>query len=72
MADEKKNPLVTVLRYSELGFVLPAGVVLGYLLGRVLDYWLKTHWIFIAGAIFGAVAGFVSMIRMALDSEHEQ
>ncbi len=72
MPDEKKNPLVTVLRYSELGFILPAAVVLGYIVGRLLDYWLHTHWIYLVGVVFGAVVGFISMVRMALNSEHEE
>jgi F0F1-type ATP synthase assembly protein I len=61
----KPNALVTAARYSEIGFVIPAAVFLGYILGRLLDHWLHTDWIFIAGVIFGAVAGFASMIRMA-------
>lgn len=61
----KPNALVTAARYSEIGFVIPAAVFLGYVLGRVLDHWLHTHWISILGVIFGAVVGFVQMIRMA-------
>jgi len=68
--DEKPdtNPWVAVARYSELGFVIPAAVLLGFLLGKLLDYWLHTTWIFIVGVIFGAVLGFVEMIRMATSS----
>jgi F0F1-type ATP synthase assembly protein I len=69
---EKKNPLVTVIRYSEIGFVLPAAVFLGYLIGTAVDHWLHSKWGVIAGVIFGVVAGFVSMIRMALRSEDEK
>ena len=56
---------MTAARYSEIGFVIPAAVFLGYVLGRALDHWLHTRWIYLAGVIFGAVAGFVGMIRMA-------
>jgi len=59
------NPWVAVARYSELGFIIPAAVLLGFLLGKLLDYWLHTSWIYIVGVIFGAVIGFVEMIRMA-------
>ena len=62
----KPNALVSAARYSEIGFVIPASVFLGYGLGKLLDYWLHTHWLSIAGVIFGAVAGFAQMIRMAL------
>lgn len=61
----KSNGLVTAARYSEIGFIIPAAVFLGYALGRLGDYWLHTHWLSLAGIIFGAVVGFVQMIRMA-------
>jgi F0F1-type ATP synthase assembly protein I len=71
MPDEK-NPLATVARYSEIGFIIPASVLLGYFLGRVADHYLHTHWLFIAGLIFGAVVGFVQMIRVALAYTREK
>ena len=72
MPEDKKNPLVTVIRYSESGFILPAAVLVGYLIGVVLDHWLHTNWIVIAGVVFGVIAGFISMIRMALRTEDEK
>ena len=48
----KPNALVTAARYSEIGFIIPAAVFLGYGLGWLLDRWLHTHWLFIAGVIF--------------------
>jgi ATP synthase protein I len=60
--------ITSAARYSEIGFIIPAAVILGFFLGKLLDYWLHTHWIYLAGLIFGAVAGFVQMIRMALAS----
>jgi F0F1-type ATP synthase assembly protein I len=73
MPRDKQNPLVTIVRYSEIGFILPAAVLLGYLVGTGLDYWFHTKWIVVAGVIFGVISGFISMIRMALrnDEEHE-
>jgi F0F1-type ATP synthase assembly protein I len=61
----KPNALVSAARYSEIGFVIPAAVFLGYGLGWLFDRWLHTHWLYLAGVIFGAVVGFVQMIRMA-------
>ena len=61
----KSNALVSAARYSEIGFIIPAAVFLGYVLGRLGDYWLHTRWIYLAGVIFGAVVGFAQMIRMA-------
>jgi F0F1-type ATP synthase assembly protein I len=64
--EQKKNALAQVARYSEIGFIIPAAVILGYVLGRVLDFYLHTRSLHLVGVIFGAVAGFVQMIRMAL------
>jgi F0F1-type ATP synthase assembly protein I len=65
--DEPKNsnPLVAYARYSEIGFVIPAAVFLGFIIGKGLDHWLHTKWLFLVGLIFGAVVGFIEMIRMA-------
>jgi F0F1-type ATP synthase assembly protein I len=71
---EPRNPsserrlITSAARYSEIGFIIPAAVIMGFFLGKLLDYWLHTHWIYLAGLIFGAVVGFVQMIRMAFGS----
>ena len=69
MADDRRdrksdNAAVIWARYSEIAFIIPAAVVVGLLIGKLLDYWLHTHWLFLVGIIFGAVVGFVQMIRM--------
>jgi len=66
--DPPKNPWASIARYSEIGFIIPAAVLLGFFLGKLLDYWLHTHWLYLVGLIFGAVVGFVQMIRMAATS----
>jgi F0F1-type ATP synthase assembly protein I len=71
MKDEKpekreESPWVVMARYSEIGFMIPAALIVGYLAGLLADHFLHTHWIYLFGIIFGAVAGFVSMIRRAL------
>jgi len=58
-------------RYSNLGFILPAAVVVGYLIGAALDHWLKTSWITTAGVLAGCVAGFVELIRSAVRASKE-
>lgn len=63
-SDKSDNPAVVWARYSEIAFIIPAAVVVGLLLGKLLDYWLNTHWLFLVGIIFGAIVGFVQMIRM--------
>lgn len=61
-----KDPIVSLARYSEIGFIIPAAVLLGFFLGKLLDYWLHTKWLYLGGLLFGAVVGFTQMIRMAL------
>ena len=73
MPDDPKPPderklISSAARYSEIGFIIPAAVILGLFLGKLLDYWLHTHWLYLAGLIFGAVVGFVQMIRTATAS----
>ena len=50
-------------RYSQIAFIIPAAVVVGLLVGKLLDYWFHTHWLFLAGVIVGAIAGFIDLIR---------
>jgi len=59
----KESTAVIWARYSHIAFVIPAGVVVGLLVGKLLDYWFHTHWIFLAGIIVGAIGGFVDIIR---------
>ena len=69
---EKKDPLVALARYSEIGFIIPAAVLLGFFLGKLLDYWLQTKWLHVVGLVFGAVVGFTQMIRMAMSSSKDE
>jgi F0F1-type ATP synthase assembly protein I len=69
---DKKNPWVSVARYSEIGFIIPAAIAVGYVGGAVLDHWLRTTWISVAGLIFGAISGFVQMVRMAIGTLKEK
>jgi F0F1-type ATP synthase assembly protein I len=68
---EKKDPLVALARYSEIGFIIPAVVLVGFFLGKLLDYWLHTKWLYLVGLLFGAVLGFTQMIRMAMSSSKD-
>ncbi|HKS73633.1 MAG TPA: AtpZ/AtpI family protein [Terriglobales bacterium] len=75
MADDdphSKNAWVTVARYSEIGFIIPAAIGVGYIGGALLDHWLHKDWLPIAGLIFGAIAGFVQMVRMAMQTLKEK
>ena len=69
---QQESPWVMVARYSEIGFMIPAAVLVGYFLGLAADHFLHTHWIYLVGIIFGSIAGFVSMIRRALQSSKDE
>ncbi len=70
MADEnpKRNESAAAIwaRYSQIAFVIPAAVVVGLLLGKLLDHWLHTRWLFLVGIIIGSIAGFVDVIRTVI------
>jgi F0F1-type ATP synthase assembly protein I len=64
--DSKETFWILVGRYSQLAFVLPAALVVGWLLGTALDHWLHTTWLYLLGIILGIAAGFIELIRTAL------
>jgi len=72
MSDEQddrktfQSAAIAWARYSEIAFIIPAAVVVGLLLGKLGDYLFHTHWLTITGIIFGAVVGFIQLIRMVL------
>jgi F0F1-type ATP synthase assembly protein I len=68
---DKKDPLVSLARYSEIGFIIPAAVLLGFFLGKLLDHWLHTKWLYLVGLLFGAVVGFWQMILMATSASKD-
>ena len=49
----------------QLAIILPAACVIGWFLGSLMDRWLHQQWIYIAGIVVGAIAGFVQMYRVA-------
>ncbi len=69
--DERKS-WATLSRYWEIGFIIPSAIFVGFILGKLLDHWLHTRWITIAGVCLGIVAGFVEMIRMAIAATREK
>ena len=62
-SDQKTSFWVQMARYSQLAFIFPAAVVVGWLIGSALDRWLHTTWLYIAGLLLGIAAGFVELIR---------
>jgi F0F1-type ATP synthase assembly protein I len=55
------------------GLTLAFSVAIGAGLGLLMDRWLKTNWIVIAGLLFGTVAGFKKLFEVvALASREEE
>ncbi len=71
MADpgKKKNgalgDLVTAESMIQLAIALPAGCLIGWLLGAWLDHHFHQHWIGVVGILLGAVGGFLQMFTTA-------
>ena len=66
---EKRSFLVLAARYSGLALALPACTFIGWVIGALLDRWLHTSWLYLAGLILGIAAGFVELIRAVTASE---
>ena len=64
--ERKQNSWVQVGRYSQMGLMLPAGTVVGWLLGSALDRWLHTSWISVVGLLLGSAAGLIELVRSVL------
>jgi hypothetical protein len=67
---DDKSFWLTVARYSELAFVLPAATISGLLVGYLLDKWLHTSWLYLVGLLLGIAAGFVELVRTVTKSEN--
>jgi len=65
-SEHKRKFWLQFARYSQLAFVLPAALVVGWLIGAALDRWLHTTWLYLAGIFLGIAAGFTELIRTAV------
>ncbi len=68
----RKSFLLTVARYSQLAFVLPACTVVGWLVGAAIDRWLHTSWVYLVGLLVGIAAGFVELVRTVTSAESKK
>jgi ATP synthase protein I len=67
-ADGGKGPLGDLVKAEsmiQLAIALPAGCLIGWLIGAWLDKHFHQSWISIAGIVLGAVAGFVQIFTTA-------
>ena len=80
MPEQNRNPegkkrsaamdgIVKAERLTQIAFVLPAAVLIGWGMGALLDKWLHTQWIYIVGVILGAIAGMTEAVRQALHTD---
>lgn len=58
------SAIAKVEKLTQIAFTLPVAAAVGWFLGLLLDKAFHTHWIYIAGLIFGVVAGFVQLFRV--------
>lgn len=64
-ANSERSWMIQLGRYSQIGFALPAATVIGWFVGKLLDRWLHTSWLYLVGLLCGIVAGFIELIRVA-------
>ena len=73
---EWNRTLAQALKYSHIGFVIPAGAVGGWLLGAWLDNHFGTKYWTITCILLGIVGGFYDLIktvmRMSKDNKDKE
>lgn len=73
MADSNKSDrkssglqqLVKAESFFQFAIALPAGCVIGWLIGAALDKHFHQHWMGVVGILLGAVGGFIQIFTMA-------
>jgi len=65
MGEKQASLWAQVGLYTSLGFILPAGTLVGMAGGWLLDRWLRTSPLLTVGLGFlGAAAGFIEVLRV--------
>ena len=62
--DDKRRSFQQLNLILSAGMIFPVSIVIGYLIGYLLDRWLGTSSLKIVFLLFGIAAGFVSFFRM--------
>jgi ATP synthase protein I len=60
------DELVKAESMIQLALALPAGCLVGWLLGSWADRHFHRGWIGVAGIVLGAVAGFLQIVKTAM------
>lgn len=63
--------LVKAERLMQIAVALPISVLVGWGLGALLDKWLHQQWIYLAGVVLGAVAGFIEIFHIVNQYEKD-
>lgn len=66
---ENMKLIIRAERLTQIAFVLPAAVLIGWGIGALLDKWLHQNWIYIVGLVLGAAAGLTEAVRQALKED---
>lgn len=59
----KKPLMVQVGEYTSLAFLLPAAMLVGWVIGYLLDKAFGTHFLYLVFLLLGIVSGLVQIIR---------
>jgi len=62
--DDKRRSFQQLNLILSAGMIFPVSIVIGYIIGYLLDRWLGTSSLKIVFLLFGIAAGFVSFFRM--------
>jgi F0F1-type ATP synthase assembly protein I len=65
------HSLVQVESVIQIGLLIPAATMIGWLGGVALDHAFHQNWIYLVGLLLGATAGFVQMFRIVLKNTKE-
>ena len=57
--------LVKAETFIQFAIALPAGCVIGWLIGAALDKHFHQHWIGVVGILLGATGGFIQLFTTA-------
>jgi len=69
--EQKRSVWLLVAKYGHVGFILPACVFVGLMIGAALDKWLGTKSLILVGIILGSIAGFVELVRVMMKASKD-
>jgi ATP synthase protein I len=68
-SESSDRGLMPMWRLSSIGIEMGVAVLIGYLMGHLLDKWLGTNpWLTVVFVVLGVVAGFKGMIAAAREA----